>query len=462
MTPILKLKIRRLHFIAIGGIGMSGIAEVLLNLGFEVSGSDLRKSEITDKLESLGATIFIGHDANNVHGADVVVYSSAISPENPEMQEAKRLGIPLIPRAEMLTELMRMKSGIAVAGTHGKTTTTSLLAWITSRAGMDPTFVVGGKILSLATHARLGEGEFFIVEADESDGSFLKYSPVISVVTNIDDDHLDYYHDIENIKSAFVAFINKVPFYGAAILCIDNRNVQEILPQIMRPYVTYGFSKQARYTACKIEQQGARTFFSVCEHGEIKLETSMVLPGRHNVQNALGAIAAARELNIPYDVIGDAIESFGGVYRRFELKGMFGNVPIYDDYGHHPSEIRATLAAAREAYPDKRIIAVFQPHRYTRTKDHLLDFASSFHDADLVLATEIYAASETPIPGISGRKVFEEIRKFGHKNIEYFPTKEEIIEYLQTNLSDDDIVITLGAGDINAVGIELVKRSKEG
>ena len=456
MGPLLQRKVRRVHFIAAGGIGMSGIAQVLLNLGFEVTGSDIRESDNTRMLVEKGAIVHVGHKAEQIHGADVVVYSSAIDRENPEMVEAMRLNIPLISRAEMLAELMRMKSGIAVAGSHGKTTTTSMLSWSLSKAGLDPTFVVGGKLSTLATNARLGDGDYFVVEADESDGSFLKYSPVLSIVTNIDAEHLDYYHDLSNVKSAFLAFMNKVPFYGSVILCLDDENIQSILPKVMRPYVTYGINKQARYRAENIRTEGVRTSFDLVVDGQDNGLVVIHLPGEHNVRNALAVIAASQQLDLPVSVIKQALEEFKGVYRRFEFKGEARGVQIVDDYGHHPSEIRASLLAAQAAFPDNRIVAVFQPHRYSRVKHHFEQFAASFHDADLLVVTEIYAASEKPLPGVSGQALYEAIVQHGHRYASYEADLNAIAPRLAEVVRPGDMVITFGAGDVNKVGMQLL------
>ncbi len=457
MTNILKERIKRVHFIAIGGIGMSGIAEMLLTLGFQVSGSDVKESDATRRLRSLGATIYIGHKAEQALGADVVVYSSAIKMGNPEIMQAQALKIPLIPRAEMLSELMRMKVGIAVAGSHGKTTVTSMEACILAEAGLDPTFAVGGKITSMATHVRLGEGEYFVVEADESDGSFLKFSPVISLVTNIDAEHLDYYHDVENVKGAFLAFINKVPFYGTSVLCVDDPNVRSCLSKVVRPFVTYGLSHEAGYNASNVRTEGMKTRFIVSENGQPMQEITLNMPGAHNVQNAVGAIALARQLNVDYSVIGSALASFKGIHRRFELRGEKSGVMVFDDYAHHPSEIRAALATAKSALEGRRVIVVFQPHRYSRVRDSFNDFAESFQDADALICAEIYAASEQPIPGISGRALFEKIAE-KRSNCFFFEDRKQIVDFLASECKSGDAVITVGAGDVNQTCKELLER----
>jgi len=461
MGPLLRRKVRRVHFIAVGGIGMSGIAAVLLNQGFEVSGSDLRKGDTTNMLEGLGAKIYIGHDAKQVHGADVVVYSSAISVDNPEMQEARSLGIPLIPRAEMLAELMRMKSGIAVAGSHGKTTATSMLSWVLTKAGFDPTFVVGGRISTLATNAQLGAGDYFVVEADESDGSFLKFSPVLSIVTNIDAEHLDYYHDIQNVKSAFLAFMNKVPFYGSTIVCLDDENILSVLSKIKRPVITYGFNRQARFRAENLRYNGIHTSFEFFEEDVSLGDVTINIPGRHNVQNALSVLAAASQLGASMPVVIKALGDFAGVHRRFEFKGEAAEIQVVDDYGHHPSEIRAALEAARRSFAHNRIVAICQPHRYTRLRDHLNEFAMSFHDADMVVITDVYAASEKPIEDISSERLFNMIRRHGHRDARYMPDKTKLATELTGELKPGDIVITFGAGDINRYGLEILEALRQ-
>ncbi len=400
-------RVRHVHFVGVGGIGMSGLAEILRTLEFDVSGSDLREGENTRRLKRLGVRIDVGHRAENVEGADVVVYSSAISPENPEMVEAHALGTPVITRAEMLAELMRVKYGVAIAGSHGKTTTTSLVATVLRAAGFDPTVVVGGRMAALGSNARLGEGDMLVAEADESDGSFLRLTPTIAVVTNIDPEHLDFYGSHEVLKDAFVEFIEKVPFYGLAVLCLDHPDVQELLPRIRRRHVTYGLSPQADYHARAVKNAGVVTSFVAYGRGQTLGEFSVKMPGQHNVQNCLAAIAVADELEVPLDVIKDALATFHGVARRFSIVGVVDGVTLVDDYGHHPAEIRATLEAARRAF-DRRVIVAFQPHRYSRTQ-HLFDeFSLAFNGADQLILTDIYPAGEAPIEGIYGREAREE------------------------------------------------------
>ncbi|NNG47002.1 MAG: UDP-N-acetylmuramate--L-alanine ligase, partial [Deltaproteobacteria bacterium] len=381
----------RIHFVGIGGIGMSGIAELLLNLGYGVTGSDQRLTDITERLVALGAQIRSGHvPANMPEDISVVVVSSAIRPDNEEVIEAHRRKIPVIPRAEMLAELMRMKYGIAIAGTHGKTTTTSMVATVLAAAGWDPTAVVGGKLNSLGSNAKLGSGDFLVAEADESDGSFVKLSPTVAVVTNIDPEHLDYYSGIGQIKETFLHFMNKVPFYGFAVLCVDHQNVQELIPSLQKTFVTYGFSHQADYRADGVVPEGMASRFRVIRRGENLGEVSLSAPGRHNVENALAAVTVASEIGIPFDKIREGLSDYRGVHRRFQVKGERDGVTVVDDYGHHPVEIRATLSAAREVWPDRRVVVGFQPHRYSRTHALFQDFVSAFHDADLLVVFEVY------------------------------------------------------------------------
>jgi UDP-N-acetylmuramate--alanine ligase len=439
-------KIERIHFVGIGGIGMSGIAEVLLNLGFTVTGSDLRSTETTDRLQTLGATIFTGHREENIGSADVAVVSSAVRPDNPEVLKAKELFIPVIQRAEMLAELMRMKYSVAVAGAHGKTTTTSLVSTILGHAGLDPTCVIGGRLNSLGSNAKLGDSRFLVAEADESDGTFLLLFPTIAVTTNIDLEHLDFYNDINEIKSAFLAFLNKVPFYGLDIICIDNANVQSLIPQLKRRYMTYGLSKQADLRAENITYNGFITSFKVFYKDEELGDIDLTLPGIHNVVNALAACGVAIELDIPFSTVKEALKDFGGIHRRLEIK-WDGAIKLIDDYGHHPTEIRATLSAIRQMWKG-RIVVIFQPHRYTRTKALMEEFVTSFNEADVLVVTEIYAASEESIEGINGHALSEKIRMSGHKNVMFAPTKEDAAEKVLGLAREGDVVITLGAGDI--------------
>ncbi len=447
---------KRLHFIGIGGIGMSGIAEVLLNLGYEVSGSDVHPSVVTARLKSLGATIHAGHAADNVADAQVVVTSSAVRADNPEVVEARRRNIPVIPRAEMLAELMRMKYGIAIAGTHGKTTTTSLIATILAQGGVDPTMVIGGRLRSLGSNARLGAGEYLVAEADESDGSFLQLFPTIAVITNIDPEHLDYWRGgLPEIVDAFVRFANMVPFYGVAVLCLDHPTVQSMLPRLEKRHLTYGTSQQADYVAQNIEVLPGAIAFDVLVKGEARGRVRLAMIGRHNVLNALAALAVAEEVGVPFAAAAAALAGFEGIGRRFELKGVHNDVMVADDYGHHPAEIRATLEAAREAYP-RRLVVAFQPHRYTRTHDLFHAFASAFNACNVLLIADIYAASESPIAGVNAESLAEVIRAHGHQHVEYVGPVTEVASRLRQLVSPGDLVLTLGAGDIWQAGEELL------
>ena len=439
-------KIERIHFVGIGGIGMSGIAEVLINLGFKVTGSDVRQTDITERLASLGAVIFLGHNEENIIDSDVVVISSAVRLDNPEVKKARELFIPVIQRAEMLAELMRMKYSVAVAGAHGKTTTTSLVSSILGHAGLDPTCVIGGRLNSLGSNAKLGDSKFLVAEADESDGTFLLLFPTIAVTTNIDLEHLDFYKDINEIKAAFLAFLNKVPFYGLNIICIDNANLQSLIPMLKRRYMTYGLSKQADLRAEGISYEGFLTKFKVIYKGYDLGEIELALPGIHNVVNALAACGVAIELDIPFRTIQEALKSFSGIHRRLEIK-WDGDIVLIDDYGHHPTEIKATLSALRKMWKG-RIIVAFQPHRYTRTQALMDDFVTSFNEADILILTEIYAASEDAIEGVTGANLAERIRSSGHKNVIFAPTREEVVEKILENATAGDVVVTLGAGDL--------------
>ena len=448
-----------IHFVGIGGIGMSGIAELLLNLGYRVSGSDLRRSDTTERLERLGAVVWTGHAASNVPAdGHVVVVSSAVRPDNPEVLEAHRRKIPVIPRAEMLAELMRMKYGIAIAGTHGKTTTTSMVATVLATAGWDPTAVVGGKLNSLGSNAKLGLGEFLVAEADESDGSFLKLSPTVAVVTNIDPEHLDFYTGIGQIKETFLHFINKVPFYGFAVLCIDHPNVQELIPSVEKTFVTYGFSRHADYRADEIVSSGMTNRFAVHSKGNRLGEVLLRAPGRHNVSNALAAAAVASELGIPFEQVRAGLSDYAGVGRRFQVKGAAGGVTVVDDYGHHPVEVRATLAAAREVWPDRRIVVGFQPHRYTRTRALFREFLSAFHDADVLLVFDVYSAGEDPIEGATGEALCLAVREHGHREALYVGKSSEAGEAVRAILRPGDIFLTMGAGDVWKLGEGLLPR----
>jgi UDP-N-acetylmuramate--alanine ligase len=450
-------RIKNIHFVGIGGIGMSGIAEVLLNLGYHVSGSDIKETEVTRRLQSLGCEISYGHRRENLREADVVVISSAIRQKNPEVEAAEERLIPVIPRAEMLAELMRMKVGIAIAGTHGKTTTTSLISTVLAAGGLDPTVVIGGRLNSIGSNARLGQGEFLVAEADESDGSFLKLMPTIAVVTNIDPEHLDFYKGIEEIKESFLSFLEKIPFFGLAVLCLDHPNIQSLLPRLKKRFTTYGLTTQADFQAKEIVFEGLSTSFDVVHHRQGIGRLSLRMPGIHNVYNALATLATAFELDIPFRVVQETLREFSGIQRRFQIKGEKKEILIVDDYGHHPVEIMATLKAARTGW-GRRIIAVFQPHRYTRTQTLFKDFLTAFYDADILILTDIYPAGEDRIEGVESKALFEGIREYGHKDVRYLADKGEIVEHLLRILSPGDLVITLGAGDIWQVSEELVKR----
>jgi UDP-N-acetylmuramate--alanine ligase len=439
---------QRIHLVGIGGSGMSGIAEVLLSTGYAVSGSDVKTSTVTDRLRKLGATIHEGHQSENVHGAHVVVISSAVGADNVEVVEAHRLKIPVIPRAEMLAELMRLKYGIAVAGAHGKTTTTSLIASVLAAAGLDPTFVVGGRVNHAGSNARVGLGEYMVVEADESDRSFLLLAPVIAVVTTIDREHLDQYRSLEEIQDVFVQFANHVPFYGDVVLCLDEPNVQAILSRVKRPVITYGTSSQADLIISDVKLNGLSSEFRLKYRGDdlgvFRLPSP---PGIHNVRNAAAAAAVALALNVPADLIRVGLAKFAGVGRRFEIKGKFAGVTLIDDYGHHPAEIRATLEAARGC-DYKRLLVLFQPHRYTRTQHLWEDFLRSFNQADVLVLTEIYPAGEQPVPGITGEKLAEAISSAGHKTVVFTATMQSGLDYMFREARDGDAVLTIGAGSV--------------
>jgi UDP-N-acetylmuramate--alanine ligase len=445
-----------IHFVGIGGIGMSGIAELLLNLGYQVSGSDLKLSSITKRLESKGAVIYQGHRKEQVEGANVVVTSSAVSKENPEVVRAREISVPIIPRAEMLAELMRIKYSIAVSGAHGKTSTTSMVAQILNTAGLDPTVVIGGLLKGLDTNALHGKGEYIVAEADESDGSFLKYSPAIAVVTNIDLEHLDFYKDIEDIKDKFVQFINSVPFYGLAVLCLDNEHIQAILPRIKVRHTTYGMAAQADLQARDISFQGIQSHFTVFRHEKKLGEISLNLAGRHNVSNALAGIAAGLELNLSFKTIKKALEQIEGVKRRLEVKGEKKGILVVDDYGHHPTEILATLTAIRECYKDRRLIVAFQPHRYTRTQGLFHEFARSFYQSDILIVLPIYAAGEKEIEGVDAWSLCEAIKNHGHKDVSHAPDFTQALSIITHKAKKGDMVLTLGAGDIYTLGEKLL------
>jgi UDP-N-acetylmuramate--alanine ligase len=454
-------KIKHIHFVGIGGIGMSGIAEVLLNLGYRVSGSDMRESETTERLRKLGGEIFIGHRAENITEPHVVVISSAVKSDNVEVVSAREKQVPVIPRAEMLAELMRLKYGVAIAGAHGKTTTTSMVATVLAAGGIDPTVVIGGKLNSIGTNAKLGQGEFLVAEADESDGSFLKLSPTIAVVTTIDEEHLDYYKDINEIKDAFLAFINKVPFYGVAILCLDQQHIQELLPRVQKRYQTYGMSTQADYQARDVSLRPLGSRFKVLHHGEDLGWFELSVPGVHNINNSIAAIAVARELEIDLETIRKSLKEFSGVQRRFTIKGEVDGIIVVDDYGHHPTEVRATLAAAA-AGMERRVVVVFQPHRYTRTQHLQTEFFTAFNQADKLVIMDIYAAGEKPIPGVSGEALAEGVKKYGHKDVVYIAEREKIVEHMAAALRKGDLLITLGAGDVWKIGEQVLEKLKRG
>ena len=448
-------KIQHIHFVGVGGIGMSGIAEVLLNLGYQVSGSDVKESEVTRRLAALGCEISYGHRKENVREADVVVVSSAVRKGNPEVEVAEQRLIPVIPRAEMLAELMRMKVGIAIAGTHGKTTTTSLIATVLAAGGLDPTVVIGGRLNSIGSHARLGQGDFLVAEAVESDGSFVKLMPTIAVVTNIDADHLDYYSGIDEIKEAFLGFLDKLPFFGLAVLCLDHPNVQSLIPRLKKRFTTYGLTTQADYQAKEIVFEEFSTTFDVLhqrkEVGRLRLQ----MPGLHNVYNALATVATAFEFDIPFRIVQESLGDFKGIQRRFQTKGEKKGILVVDDYGHHPVEIMATLKAARSGWK-RRVVVVFQPHRYSRTQALFKEFLSAFYDADVLVLTDIYPAGEDRIEGVEAKNLFEGIREYGHRDVTYIPTKKEIAAHLLRILKPGDLVMTLGAGDITQISDELL------
>lgn len=459
-------RVRHVHFVGIGGIGMSGLAEILRTLRFQVSGTDLRENDTTKRLETLGIKVTVGHRGEAVHGADVVVYSSAVKADNPEIVRARELEIPIISRAEMLAELMRTKYCVTIAGSHGKTTTTSLVATVLRSAGLDPTVVVGGKVNALGSNAHLGEGDLFVAEADESDGSFLRFTPTIAVVTNIDAEHLDHYGSHENVKNAFVEFANKTPFYGLGVFCVDHPHVQEILPRIHRRFVTYGTSHQADFRAKNLQFNGLETSFDCARRGEALGRFTVRMPGAHNVLNALAVIAVADELEVPLDVTKEAIASFHGVQRRFtilgkiplERDGVRGDVLVVDDYGHHPAEVEATLDAAQRGFPDRRVVVAFQPHRYTRTQALFGEFTRAFNHADHLFVTEVYPAGEQPIVGATGASLTEAIRAHGHHAVEFVADKRTVADRLEAIVRPGDLVIALGAGDINAQARELCTR----
>ena len=454
----MKHKVRRIHFVGIGGSGMSGIAEVLFNLGYQVSGSDLAANAATRRLEQLGVALKLSHAADNVGDADAVVVSSAVKSDNPEVLAARARRIPVVPRALMLAELMRLKQGIAIAGTHGKTTTTSLIASVLAEGGLDPTYVIGGRLTSSASNARLGAGDFIVVEADESDASFLHLQPVVAVVTNIDADHMDtYQHDFPRLQQAFIQFLHNMPFYGSAVLCADDPHVREIMPFVSRPIVTYGLGADAMIRATDVAL-GPQSRFHVSRGDQPALEIALNLPGRHNVLNALAAAAVGLDLEMPFDKIQASLASFAGVQRRFQIRGEAQGVLVVDDYGHHPAEIRATLAAAKAGF-DRRVVTVFQPHRYSRTQHLFNDFLTAFYQSDVLIVMDIYAAGEAPIPGVHARDLADGIAAHGHREVLYLGgDRAAIVDYLCESTRAGDLVLTLGAGDVGQLGGELLKR----
>lgn len=456
-----RKKNRHVHFVGIGGIGMSGIAELLLRLGYQVSGSDLRTSETTKRLVECGACIHVGHQAEWIQGAEVVVTSTAVPADNPEVLAAAATHVPVIQRAEMLAELMRLKRyGIAIAGSHGKTSTTSMVAAVLSEAGLDPTVVVGGKVHSLGSNAKLGDGDFLVAEADESDGSFLKLSPVIEVITNIDLEHLDYYRDLAHIKDVFAQFIDKLPFYGVAVLCGDDANIACLLPRLRKRVVTYGLTEQTDLQAVDITMEKGRGRFTVLLHGQKMGSLCLNRPGRHLIYNSLAALGVARELEIDFEIAARALENFQGVQRRLQTRGEFGGILVIDDYGHHPTEIRATLSAVREGWPERRVVVAFQPHRYTRTAALFANFATAFHGADVLVLTDIYAAGEQVIDGVDSASLCAAIRQHGQKNVVFVPNLVQRPQELLPLLQEGDLLLTLGAGNIVRVGEDIIHELK--
>jgi len=455
------LKLSRIHFVGIGGVGMSGLAELLLSYPLSISGCDAAEGETTRRLATLGIPIQIGHDPSHLDRADLLVITSAVGEDNEEVRRARLRGIPVIRRAEMLAEIMRLKQGIAVAGTHGKTTTTSMIGAILTAAGLDPTILVGGRAHYLGTNARLGKGEWLVAEADEYDRSFLELTPVLAVVTNVEEDHLDCYRDLAEIMSAFTSFANRVPFYGAVFVGLDDVNASDLLPRLSRRAVTFGESPQAslRARGVALDATGAR-FWVAGDESDFTGDVFLPLPGRHNVRNALAALAIARELSIPFGVAARALSAFDGVARRFEKKGEKNGVRVVDDYAHHPTEVAATLSAARQVHPKSRIVALFQPHLFSRTRDFAREFGRALNGADVALVTEIYPSREAPIPGVSGASVVEAAASFGHRDVRFLPRREEIVPLLDKLLSPGDLLMTMGAGDVYRLGEEYLKEGR--
>jgi UDP-N-acetylmuramate--alanine ligase len=453
-------KTKRIHFIGIGGSGMSGIAEVLINQGYEVTGSDQAKTPVTEHLEKLYAKIFIGHASKNIGESQVVVVSSAIGQDNPEVAKAKELMIPVIPRAEMLAELMRMKYGIAVAGTHGKTTTTSLVSSVLAGGNLDPTVIIGGRLKNTGSHAKLGQSKFLVAEADESDGSFMRLSPSIVVITTLDEEHMDFYKTLENMKNTFLKFINKIPFYGSAILCLDDVNIQSLIPKVEKRYITYGLSSQADYTAGNISIEGLNTYFDVYHCSKILGRIRSGALGQHNILNTLAAVAVGMELDLDFKTVVSSLAQFEGVQRRFEIVEQSSELIMIDDYGHHPVEIKATLKTAKDSWPTKKLIVLFQPHRYSRTKSLMKDFWSAFNDADTLLVIDIFPAGESPIENVHANDIVNGVRDYGHKNTTYIKSQNDLNKCLDQLIKPGDIFMTLGAGDVWKLGKEyLMTRS---
>lgn len=451
-------KVKNIHLIGIGGIGMSGIAELLLNLGYSISGSDIRKTDVTKHLSACGGKIFFGHKAENVSDADVVVFSSAVKDNNPEIVEAQERSIPVIPRAEMLAELMRLKYGIAVAGAHGKTTTTNMIGSILTEGGLDPTVVIGGRLSQWGgSNARLGNSDFLVAEADESDGSFLVLSPSVAIITNIDYEHIDFYHSMDNLRDTFANFINKLPFYGRAILCLDNKEVQGLIPRLTKSYLTYGLNSQSDIRASDILKEGLGTSFVVTFKNRTIGNITIPAPGNHNVLNALAAIGVGLELDIDFEDIQKGLKNLGGLERRFEVKGERKGILFLDDYGHHPTEIVSTIQTVKECWPDRRLVVVFQPHRYTRTRDLYARFVTSFNQADLLVIIPVYGAGEDPIPGIDSEYLYRGIKGHGHRAVSFFSEKEGAVSFLLKEIRYGDLVLTLGAGDVSHTGAEVLK-----
>ncbi|MDB9822725.1 UDP-N-acetylmuramate--L-alanine ligase [Deltaproteobacteria bacterium] len=452
-------KVKHVHFVGVGGIGMSGIAELLLNLGYSVSGSDIKDSQVTKRIAGLGGKIFHGHRPENIEEADVVVYSSAVGLDNPEINEAREMNIPVIPRAEMLAELMRLKYGVAVAGAHGKTTTTSMVASILTAGELDPTVVIGGRLdIWGGSNAKLGQGDILVAESDESDGSFMALAPTIALVTNIDLEHVDHYGNMDNIRTAFVNFINKIPFYGTAILCIDNEEIQNIIPRLKKSYITYGMTSQADIRARDIRKDKFTVDFEVINHGTSLGRVIVEMPGDHSVLNALAAIAVGLEFDMNMDHIRKGLTTLGGLERRFQVKGDKKGVLVVDDYGHHPAEITATLNTAKECWPENRLIVVFQPHRYSRTRALYDRFVISFNQADILIIAPIYPAGEEPIEGVDADWLYRGIKEHGHKEVRIGSDRDEILSFLTSEVKSGDTVITLGAGDIHLLGDELLAK----